>query len=228
MSSSFVIAYMRELDADIERHRHAIREHQIAIQQLEDTRVLMQQREEFKAYANGQASPFGTLPGGAAIVTRDPRVTAQNAPALALAAQPQAISGPAPDLPEREQQRAPKKRDYAEEYRRRYIKKHGVEPPPAEERKRLQKQRWQRDYRDRLKTEGRPRPDRDPGKRSLYDQIERIMRAEPKRVFDLNTIHDRVELGDRHIGGISQALTTLIRKGVIQRLDVGTYQLVQR
>jgi hypothetical protein len=202
-SSNFVISYMRELDADIQRHRQAIREHQIAIQNLEDTRVLMQQREEFKAYVNGQTSPFGTLPNGATIVTRDPTVAA--ARALPEAAAVQAISGPTTPAPD-------------------------TRTRQSEEQKKANKARYQKAYRERLKAQGKPRPDRDPSNWSvsIYDQIEKMMRADPKRVFDLPTINERVKLDGRHHGGIAQALTTLIAKGVVQRLDVGTYQLVQR
>jgi hypothetical protein len=62
--------YLRELDREEEDIRAQIMRLQVRIQQLNDTRIVLMQREEEKASRSGHMSPFGSLHGGE-IVVRD-------------------------------------------------------------------------------------------------------------------------------------------------------------
>lgn len=85
----FVTDYLRDIDNEAMRIRQQIATLQVRLQQLADMRVLMMGREEERAVAAGQPSPFGTFPAGAEVAVRDP-LTYRPAAAAAIAALPSA------------------------------------------------------------------------------------------------------------------------------------------
>lgn len=62
-------AYLRDMDREEEEIRTTIMRLQIRIQQLNDARLVLMQREEERAHHSGHLSPFGTVTGE--IVVRD-------------------------------------------------------------------------------------------------------------------------------------------------------------
>jgi hypothetical protein len=69
-----VKAYMNDLDREIVEHRQEIAKLRLRISELEDTRLMLMQREEYRAGRAGEASPFGMLPGGGEIAVRERRL----------------------------------------------------------------------------------------------------------------------------------------------------------
>jgi hypothetical protein len=73
MTTTHLVALLRDIDNDIETCRRHIAELQVEIARLQDTRLTLLRREERKAYFAGQPSPFGDL-NGAQIAVRDPEL----------------------------------------------------------------------------------------------------------------------------------------------------------
>lgn len=90
-----VKSYLIDIDREIVAHRQEIAKRRLRISELEDTRVLMMQREEYRAEVHGEASPFGVLPGGGEIAVRERRELMDEG-ALSQAAKTGAL--PAPGL----------------------------------------------------------------------------------------------------------------------------------
>lgn len=76
MNIHFVKDYLKDIDTEIGQHRQTIASLRLRITELEDMRVLIMQREDYRAERTGLQSPFGTIPNGGAIVMRDPEVKA--------------------------------------------------------------------------------------------------------------------------------------------------------
>jgi hypothetical protein len=92
-----VKSYMQDIDREVMQHRQEIAKHQVRIQQLEDMRVLMQQREEIRAEVNGEPSPFGMLPG-VEIAVRERRLMLMDDGVLSHAAAAKSAALPSPGL----------------------------------------------------------------------------------------------------------------------------------
>ena len=71
-----VTPYLKDIDAEIAHHRATIAALKLKIADLEDMRVLMMQREEYRSAVNGHPSPFGELHGAEIAVRNAPALTA--------------------------------------------------------------------------------------------------------------------------------------------------------
>jgi hypothetical protein len=117
-------SYLEDLDREIYEYRQQICQLQVLIQQREDVRATMMQREEIRAAKNGQASPFGTLPNGGQIVFKErPALAAENIglTALSAPAMPPQADDPAARRKQRLRlrERTPARRNYKREYAQR-------------------------------------------------------------------------------------------------------------
>lgn len=102
-------AYMADIDREIIAHRQEIAKRRLRISELEDTRVLMQQREEYRAEINGEVSPFGQMPPGVEIAVRQQRMLSDEG-VLSHALKTGAL--PPPTEQQKREVRAQKQRDY--------------------------------------------------------------------------------------------------------------------
>jgi hypothetical protein len=197
MNRPNITPYLKDIDEEIEQLRETIARCKVRIVDLEDMRVLMMQREETRARLNGHASPFGAIEGGQ-IVVRDPAAMyAQQVGAAALAtAPPQAIAGPIEDPEARKREM---KRIANAKYNAKRKAREGKEaiPPP-----------------------GAPlKPD------SSQSRVRALLRANPQRVFDVDTVMDRLGFeGPKRRQQVHQSLYQLRLEGSVERLDKGTYQ----
>ena len=115
-----VTPYLRDIDAEIAHHRAVIATLRLKIVELEDMRVLIMQREEYRAASNGGPSPFGALHGAEIAVREQRHLTEQPMWKRALLA-------PALTRDEKAERQRQKKRDYQNEWQRR--KREKIEGP---------------------------------------------------------------------------------------------------
>jgi hypothetical protein len=207
-----VTSYMKDIDAEIAHHRDSIARLRLKITELEDMRVLMMQREEYRSAVNGRPSPFGAL-HGAEIAVRD-----MEAGVLSHAAK-DGIALPAPKQSERRRayEHSPERLAAKAEYRRRKAEEEGRTLNSS----------------GNLRGMGRlcePRAGRGKGIHNQYrDKVLALLKAHPNSEFSAGALIDRLNLGLVGVKAkqpLYQAMYELKKNGVVHcPSSPGSYQL---
>lgn len=218
-------AYMADIDREIIAHRQEIAKRRLRISELEDTRVLMQQREEYRAEMNGEVSPFGQMPPGVEIAVRQQRMLSDEG-VLSHALKTGTL--PPPTEQQKREVRAQKQRDYRarEQTPQRVAYKQEYNRKKAEERRAAGVE---------LNKSGNRRGLNQKGSRgtvhSRYKVTIIAMLKGTKAELDMDAIIDRIGEGPKHGKDrqpVYQALYELRRDGIIESPHGhGTYQYKQ-
>lgn len=203
--------YLADIDREIVQHRQEIAKRRLRISELEDTRVLMMQREEYRAEMAGETSPFGTLPPNVEIAVR------------------QQVNGTALPAPTAREAKAQRQRDY----RAREKTPERIAYKAEYTRKKAEERRAQQGLPLNAKGNRRgmgPKANRKPrgsGAHNRYKAQIITMLKGSKAMLNIDAIIDRLGEGEKHGKArqpVYQALYELKRDAIIYNPSgTGTY-----
>lgn len=201
-----VKSYLADIDAEIAHHRETMRDIRAKLTELEDMRLLLMRREEYRSAVNGRPSPFGAL-HGAEIAVRE-----MEAGVLSQAVK----SGLALPSPGGLTQ-AEKKAEYQRRKREEKLRLAGITPAEGLNSSGNRRGMVQPPHKQAAKGGGHGR----------YKPTIIALLKSSKGVFNVDAIIDKLGEGPKHgkaRQGIYQALYELRRDGIIESPHgIGTY-----